>query len=115
MIVSYRDAGIGMVAFEMMIGMIVMTQTAFQCLSRSGINKEKRKQDSGDFFHGIISGTSFQKGSSRISPFRSYGSVLQLLNLRDRALLGIHGEATLSPEVTVFSQRNGVDLIAPSS
>jgi hypothetical protein len=30
-----------------------MTQTAFQCLSRSGTNKEKRKQDSGDFSHGI--------------------------------------------------------------
>jgi hypothetical protein len=44
MIVSYRDARIGMVAFEMMmIGMILMTQTIFQCLSRSGINKEKRK------------------------------------------------------------------------
>ena len=53
MIVSYRDAGIGMVAFEMMIGMIVMTQTAFQCLSCSGINKEKRKQDNGDFSHRI--------------------------------------------------------------
>lgn len=61
MIVSYGDAGIGMVAFEMMIGMILMIQTAFQCLSRSGINKEKRKKDSSDFSHGIISGTSFSK------------------------------------------------------
>jgi hypothetical protein len=52
MIVSYRDAGIGIVTFEM-IGMILMNQTAFQCLSRSAINKEKRKQDSGDFSHGI--------------------------------------------------------------
>jgi hypothetical protein len=42
-----------MVAFEMMmIGMILMSQTAFQCLSGSGINKEKRKQDGGDFSHG---------------------------------------------------------------
>jgi hypothetical protein len=53
MIASYRDAGIKMVAFEMMIGMILLTQTAFHCVSRSGTNKEKRKQDSGDFFHGI--------------------------------------------------------------
>ena len=55
MVVSYRGARIGMVTFEMMtmIGMILMTQTTFECLSRSGINKEKRKQDSGDFFHGI--------------------------------------------------------------
>jgi hypothetical protein len=53
MIVSSRNSGIGMVVFEMMIGMILMTQTTFQCLSRSGINKEKRKPDSGDFSHGI--------------------------------------------------------------
>ena len=51
MIVSYRDARIGMVAFEMMIEMILMTQTTFQCLSRSGINEKNRKQDSGDFSH----------------------------------------------------------------
>jgi hypothetical protein len=59
MIVSYRDAGIGIVTFEMMIGMILMNQTAFQCLSRSAINKEKRKQDSGDFSHGINLGPLF--------------------------------------------------------
>jgi hypothetical protein len=88
MIVSYRDAGIGMVGFGMMmIGIILMIQTAFECLSRYGINKEKRKQDSGGFSHGIISGTPFSRGSSRISPCRSYGSVLLRLNLRDRALL----------------------------
>jgi hypothetical protein len=50
MIVSYRDAGIGIVAFEMMmIGIILMIQTAFQYLTRSGTNKKKRKQD-GDYF-----------------------------------------------------------------
>ena len=52
-IVSSRDSGIDMVSFEMMIGMILLTQTAFHCVSRSGTNEEKRKQDSGDFFHGI--------------------------------------------------------------
>jgi hypothetical protein len=29
-----------------------MPQAVFQCLSRAGINKEKREQDSGDFSHG---------------------------------------------------------------
>lgn len=54
MIVSYRDAGIGIVGFGMMmIGIILMSQTVFECFSRSGINKEKRKQDNGDFSHGI--------------------------------------------------------------
>jgi hypothetical protein len=54
MIVSYRDAGISMGGFGMMmIGIILVSQTFFQCLSRSGTNKEKRKQDNGDFSHGI--------------------------------------------------------------
>jgi hypothetical protein len=88
MIVSSRDSGIEMVSFEMMIGMILLTQTAFQCLSRSGTNKEKQKQDSGDFSHGIISGPSFfQEAARGYRLSRSYGSVLQLLNLRDNALL----------------------------
>ena len=52
MIVSGRDSRIEMVAFELMMGMIVMAQTPFQCLSRSGTNDEKRKQDSGDSSHG---------------------------------------------------------------
>jgi len=53
MIVTSRDAGIGMVAFEVMIGITVMAQAPFQCLSRSGINEEKRKQNSCDCSHGI--------------------------------------------------------------
>ena len=54
MIVSYRDAGISMVSFGMMmIGIILMSQTVFECLSRSCINKEKRKQANSDFSHGI--------------------------------------------------------------
>jgi hypothetical protein len=72
MIVSYRDAGISMVSFGMMmIGIILMSQTVFECLSRSGINKEKRKQDSGDFSHERnLPGLLFQRGSSTRSLFR---------------------------------------------
>ena len=78
MIMSYRDVGIGMVAFEMMIGMIVMPQTVFQCLSRAGINKKKRKQNSGDFSHGKNLGRLLFQEAPRISPFGSYRSGLQL-------------------------------------
>jgi hypothetical protein len=80
MIVSGRDSRIEMVAFEMMmIGMTIMAQTAFQCLSRSGINKEKRKQDRGDFSHGInLEPLLFQKAgrgyrhSALTDPFFSF-------------------------------------------
>jgi hypothetical protein len=65
MIVSGRDSGIEMVAFELMIGMTVMAQTRCQCVSGSGINEKNRKQDSDDSSHGIkrvlISGASFFK------------------------------------------------------
>jgi len=52
MIVSSRDSGIEMVAFEMMIGMIVMAQTCSQCLGRSGINEEKTDQAGSESSHG---------------------------------------------------------------
>ena len=52
MIVSGRDSGIEMVAFELMIGMILMAQTRFQCLSSSGINEEKADQASSESSHG---------------------------------------------------------------
>jgi hypothetical protein len=52
MIVSGRNSGIEMVAFEMMIGMTLMAQTCSQCLSSSGINEEKADQASSESFHG---------------------------------------------------------------
>jgi hypothetical protein len=53
MIVSSQDSGIGMMMIGITaIGITAMAQAPFQYLSRSGINKEKRKQDSGDFSHG---------------------------------------------------------------
>jgi hypothetical protein len=51
MIVRSRDSRIGMVAFEMMIGMTIMAQTRFQCLSSSGINEEKADQASSESSH----------------------------------------------------------------
>jgi outer membrane murein-binding lipoprotein Lpp len=51
MIVSGRDSGIKMVAFEMMIGMTIMAQTRSQCLSSSGINEEKADQASSESSH----------------------------------------------------------------
>jgi hypothetical protein len=52
MIVSGRHSGIEMVAFKLMIGMTIMAQTPFQCLSSSGINEEKADQASSDSSHG---------------------------------------------------------------
>jgi len=52
MIVSGRDSRIEMVAFELMIGMMVMAQTRSQCLSSSGINEEKADQASSESSHG---------------------------------------------------------------
>jgi hypothetical protein len=51
MIVSGRDSGIEMVAFELMIGMTFMAQTPFQCLSRSGIKEQESYQASSQSFH----------------------------------------------------------------
>jgi len=52
MIVSGRDSGIEMVVFEMMIGMTIVAQTCFQCVSSSGINEEKAHQASSESSHG---------------------------------------------------------------
>ena len=51
MIVSGRDSRIGMVAFELIMGMIVMAQTRSQCLSSSGVNEEKADQASSESSH----------------------------------------------------------------
>ena len=51
MIVGGGDSGIEMVAFEMMIGMTIMAETPFQCLSRSGTNDEKADQASSESSH----------------------------------------------------------------
>ena len=52
MIVSGRDSRIEMVAFEMMIGMTIVAQTCFQCVSGSSINEEKTDQASSESSHG---------------------------------------------------------------
>jgi hypothetical protein len=52
MIVGGRDSRIEMVAFELMIGMMVMAQTRAQCVSSSGINEEKADQASSESSHG---------------------------------------------------------------
>jgi hypothetical protein len=51
MIVSSRHSGIGMMTFDLILEMTVMTQTPFQCLSRSGINDEKADQGSSESSH----------------------------------------------------------------
>jgi hypothetical protein len=48
-----------MMAFEVMIGMVVMAQTRSQCLSSSGINENKADQASSESSHGNNSGFTF--------------------------------------------------------
>ena len=51
MIVSGRDSGIEMVAFEMMIGITLMAETCLQRMSSSSINDKEAKQNKGQSFH----------------------------------------------------------------